>query len=471
LFGLISKKTAEKKVKAITSELTHAKALLKQVARFDLGANTIVWSGGDDNKRIKDGYQANHLVYSIINKLKNHVLRPEWGVYRVKDAKKHKDYLRYKSSLKTVYGKGFQQMVEMKESSLERVQHDNWDKLFIYPNHTQTWGELTVDELIFFMITGNALTGSIRLQNGLNAKKPQQLFTIPTNLVTVKSDGFFPAAAAEYVLQLGKQIPFKREDVIHFRFASVDYGINGNQLWGQSPLQAAANILTESNKAGEANVKAFNNLGAGQAVFIDEPTVSFAERDAAKNQMKESWSNEWTGVENNRATKYSSLKLGSVPLGLSPVDLDIISAKGVLRDDMCSVFDFPPVLLSPDNSAYNNYRTAIKAAIQGPVLAFLQQKRDAYNRMNTIFWGGKAGEIIDFDVACFTELAEEETEKLKALNMRPAKLREYYQYGSGEIPEGVTDEDLNTWIMPNNLTANGELFDAAGGDIKINNDY
>jgi hypothetical protein len=238
-----------------------------------------------------------------------------------------------------------------------------------------------------------------------------------------------------------------------------------------SPIKAASYLLTESNKASQANAKAFNNLGVNKAIFIDEPGLDYETRMAAAKSTKEAWNNEATGVEQWKSKYFSSAKIGAVDLGLSPVDLDIIEAKKMHVSDMCMVYNFPVPLLSTDASTFNNFKTAMKALITGPVMKFLNAKRDSYNRMNSTYWGGKPGEIIDYDVACYGELAEDGTEKLKALNMGPATVEEYYRYSDREIPEWLTEDQRRLWIMPGNLTANAELFDAAGGDVKINGDY
>jgi len=471
MFGFISKKEQKRQLKAYSEQVTgEVKALLRQVGKFDFGYNTIVWNGGDDNKRITDGYQANHLVYSILNKILPYILRPDWAVYVVKDEKQHKDFQRYKKSIKFFEGKEFREFIERKEAAFERVQNDTWDKLFLYPNDSQMWDELTADEFIFRAITGNALTGSILADGGLNNGKPLQLFTVPANLTTLYTDGKFPSTAVKYVLQKGEQIEYGSDRVVHFRYASMDYTTNGSELWGQSPLQAAANLLTESNESSKANVSAFQNRGAKKAVFIDEPNISYDERVAAKDKMKETWNNEWQNKDNYNAAQFSSVKLGGIDVGLSPVDLDIIRAKEYHRNDMCAVWDFPPPLLSPDAATYNNYKTAVKALLQGPVLSFLIAKREAYNRKNQVYWKGDKREFIDFDVSCFTELAEEATESMKRLNMRPAMLREYYENSKDPVPEGVTEEQLNMWVIPNSLTLTDDPASiGAGLDLSIGN--
>lgn len=454
--------------KELRREIDGLKAMLSSTGRYDMQTNTIVWNAGSDSQRIKDGYQANALVYSIIQGIAGHVTRPEWGEYAVKDSRKAKEYRRYKSSLKSVTGRDFRVISEMKEAAFEKVD-GHWEKLFKYPNATQTWGELTTDELIFFLCTGNAITGAIRLDTGLNAGLPQELFTIPASLTQIWATSKYPAAVSKYVLQIGTQHEYSADDVCHFKFAAVDYSANGSQLWGMSPLQAAAHLLTESNYASEASAKAFNNTGTGKIVFIDDQRLTYEQARAATDIMKEKWNNEHQkGKDNFRATQFVGAKLGVADVGLSPVDLDIIKAKGLHKEDMCAVYQYPPVLLSPDNSALNNIKTARKEVISGPVMRFLIAKRDAYNRKYAL-WGGDKNRHLDFDIACFTELAEEHTERAKLLNMVPAKLREYYQYTDREIPEGVSDEELNMWVIPGNLKITDDPTDGAGLDVNLNN--
>ena len=111
--------------------------------------------------------------------------------------------------------------------------------------------------------------------------------------------------------------------------------------------------------------------------------------------------------------------MGVVPVGLSPVDLDIIASEMWSLRRFCNVFGGVPsqLLNDPENKVYNNTVEGEKALTTRCALPLLNSFREQFNR-KLIEWGYK-NTIIDYDMTVFTELQENMKDKWEWVKQLP----------------------------------------------------
>ncbi len=409
---------------------------------------------------IQDAYQANDLFYSIVKLISNKICLPEWGVYIIKDEKKYRKFKSLYSSLKSATGINgiYQEALYTKDQAVERVSDSKLDKLLKYPNDNQTWDDLLTEACIYYNSTGNIYQAATLLSDGANQGKPQRIFTLPSPNVVIKADGLFPASALEYRFRINAQeITYSPAEVLHLKLVNPDYSLNGSQLYGMSPLQAARYLVSRTNESTKSGATAFKNMGAGGYMVLDDsqtdPDKSIVQMQLLKDQYNKNHYHE----DNKGGTLFSHLNLKYIPIGMSPADLKIIESEKWDLTRFCNVFGVPTVLMNPERAIQNNMKEAEKSLTTRAAIPFLDMYRDGLNRKLENDWNNKEGRFIDYDPSCFYELQDDMVEKTTWLNNAWGITLKERLEGLGMSTDGLSEEELNKRYVPSNLTELSEV--------------
>ena len=408
--------------------------------------NQIVINPTDSAGFIKDGYEANDIVYSIINIIADKATVAPWGVYKVVDDSSLKQYKAIQNQIVNTKGNVSvlrKESIKLRTKALEPAADNRLNSLLDYPNKNQSFSEFLREGLIYKLITGNKYITASMLDGGANIGKPGELYHLPSQFTSIISDGMFPATAVEYRVMMGQLITFSKELVLQEKYPSVNFSLLNN-LYGQSPLQAASMLVTRTNEGTKSGATAFKNMGRDGMVFLDDPNVDPSGSLEQMSLTKAQWYQDNYASDNKKGLGFSHNKLGFIKFGLSPVDLAIIESEkwDVVR--LCSVYGVPPVLLMPDNSTYNNLEQAEKALTTRAVLPHLISMRDSLNRKLQTDWGYKGQNlIVDFDLSVYHELQGDNKEMIDYLEKAwwyPLKLK--YELAGMDIPAYLNNEDL-----------------------------
>ena len=153
----------------------------------------------------------------------------------------------------------------------------------------------------------------------------------------------------------------------------------------------------------------------------------------------------------------SGYKVDYVPLGLSPVDLDLLNAENMDLRALCNIYGVPSQLLNdPDNKTYSNQKEGEKALTNRCALPMLASIRDQFNRKFMKDWGGQKT-IIDFDMSVYSELQEDKGQQVAWLKDAPIRTGRKLEI-LGESTEGYTDEQLNSIIIGQGSTTLDEVI-------------
>jgi len=422
----------------------------------DIAKGTVTWQGQNGEQQVKEGYSANDIVYSIIRLITDKVKQAPWHEYRIVDEAAYK---RYTAALKSkdvnISGK---QLAEMHSKSLELVKTGGRiTELLKYPNPTDSWGDIVEAYSAFKLITGNAYVYGKQIPMGVNKGAPLELWVMPSQYMSIIADlNVFPILPTGYQLYLQFLQQFGVNEILHDKYFNPNWNIVGNQLYGLSPLQAAAKVLTRSNEGKQAAVSNYQNGGPKGILFVADdrydPLQSVQEAQDIRKSLARN-----QGAKNVNQIEASGYKVDYVPLGLSPVDLDLLNAENMDLRALCNVYGVPSQLLNDSaNKSYNNQKEGEKALTMRCALPMLTSIRDQFNRKFMKDWGNQKT-IIDFDISVYSELQEDKAMQMGWLKDAPIKTGRKLEI-LGESTEGYSEEQLNSIIIGQGSTTIDEVI-------------
>lgn len=434
-----------------------AMAALQQKAitpgvRYEVRDGKIITPIDRKQEFIDKAYCINDIVYAIVNIILDKVRLPEWGLYKVVDESSLKSYNSIMKQGFNITVKDYKRALKFKDQALEPIksgglQTGKLAELLKYPNEDEDMSEHVANCAGFKLITGDAFEAGDLLTAGANQGIPNSIEILPSQFMLINVSNDFPAKAVSYQLQTWNQ-NFTAESVLHEKYWNPNWNINGAQLYGMSPLKAAAMNTLRNNSAKQASYSKFQNNGMEVIIFPDDirfsPEQGVEQAAAVKNTIN---SPEYTGPRSFGKIAASGIKMGSIPLGLSPVELGIIESEKWDAVMFCAIFGVPPELMGLVQKTYNNVVEAEKALTTRSAIPLLTSRRNAYNRKIMRDWGFKGQNIyIDYSLECFPELEANRTDIVnytsKMIAISPNEERELV--GLESDPDPIMDEK---WVL------------------------
>lgn len=343
---------------------------------------TITNMADNPGSYLTKGYSYNDIIYSIINLITDKIKAVNWGVYRES------------------------------RNGLKPFEDERLQAVLDQPNPYTTFNELVAHHMAYKLLTGNAYLMAQRIEGGANEGVPAELWHLPADLVSMEITKGFPPRIVNYTIPAWR-LTVGPESIIHSKEWNPRYDITGSQLYGQSPIKAAVNLLNRNNAAMLTSVQKYQNGGLEKIIFVDDDRFSGAETLTQAAALKA----KILEYESNGArVAASGYKVGSIDLGLSPVELAIIESEKWDLRRMCNIYGVPPQLLGDtEGSTYNNMKEAAKAMLTRVVIPLLNEFKNEFNKKLSGDWGGRVGIIIDYDQTAFSELEEDKNEQMKWL--------------------------------------------------------
>lgn len=378
--------------------------------RYSLIGGQII--GSPDNKKsyLKNGYNINDTLYSIVQLVTEKVRVAPWGVYKVEDEQAMKE-------MAAIYRKGLlspkelQRAKDLKRKALAPYTKDGrLNELLKYPNEDGSMSDLCANSCVSKMLMGDRAIYIEKLQAGANAGKPWRLHILPTqDLTIIASYGAFPVKVIGYAMYGWGWDKIPKEDVIFDKYFNPNIDTSGSHLYGLAPMKAAMRLTDRSNSENTAATSSYQNLGPRYVVFTDDvrlgPDTAQAHVSALKNRLT---SEEYAGPDNYNKFAVSAYKTGAVPIGLSPVDLNIIESEQWSMRRFCNVFGVPSQLLNDsERSTYNSVTEAEQALTLRAAMPLLNTFRDSFNRAMFTQMGYDSNIVIDYDISVYKELQED----------------------------------------------------------------
>ena len=413
----------------------------------------VTWQGQDAQAFVNDGYVKNDIVYSIVKLITDKAKLAPFHVYKVVDevsAKRYKSLMKQPDKITN-----WQEVNELHKKAFEIYTGDGrLNELLKYPNGEDTWGDLVEQWCGFKLITGNSFIYAKMIEGGANDGKPFELYALPSQYMAIIANvNEFPPVRAGYQLYFGEMWTFDPKEILHDKFYNPQWNVTGNQLYGQSPLRAAARTLTRSNEAKTASVAAFQNGGPAGVLFMNDdrfdPTSGTQQAQALKTAISQKG-----GSSNFNSIAVSGYKVDWKAIGLSPVELNIIESEKWDMKALCNIYGVPSQLLNDaDNKTYNNQIEGEKALTLRCAIPLLDALTENLNRKLHSDWGYKGSNLyVGYDMKVYQELEANKSEQAtwldKAWWIAPAQKMEIMGI---KVPDYIPSEEMEKLYVPSGL--------------------
>ena len=147
------------------------------------------------------------------------------------------------------------------------------NELLNWPNEYETFNDFVASGAVNKLITGDRYVYAEILKAGANGGKPQALHNLPSHLMSIEATRTFPMAPLAYNI-FTQGTKFTKEEILHEKYYNPEWSTNGAQLYGLSPLKAAAKRYTRNNEAMTAASVAFKNQGVKGFISPDISAIS-----------------------------------------------------------------------------------------------------------------------------------------------------------------------------------------------------
>lgn len=435
-----------------------------------IGGNLIPYKT-DKLTYIQKGYTKNDLVYSIVNLILNKAVQAPMGAYRIVDKKAFHMYKAFKDAMKSTMDVNTASKLHMlmrmaKGKAMELYTDDSYlNDLLEYPNVNECMSEHNRGLWGWKLITGDYYeAGWEPVSGGLAKGKPMQLYGLPSQYISIMGTKTLPITEEYYLLQLGTEIPYNAADILHEKYWNPEWDLHGNQLYGLAPLKAGLMRLQRSNEGQLRSAKTMENGGADVVAYLDNADLvksDFRAALAQMNKMKSTWDNEQAGNSNAGRAIWSTYKVGATRLGLTPVEMELLESEVVDLRFLCNVFGGVPSQLLNDSAAstMNNISEGEKALTTRCAFPLLTDRERSFNRKLRQLPAYRNGNVyVEFDRTVYTELEEDKEKLVNWLNKSGLPLRKWYAYLNEDVPDFLSEDELNTILLPGGMTTLNDLL-------------
>lgn len=409
---------------------------------------SVIMQDDNDETYIREGYQRNATIYSIINLITKAATTVPFQIYQIKSESKMKQYKSMTSG--HLDGSAIYRANLLKKSAFELVTDTDLESVLKRPNPEQSFSSWLQEIIAFGKLTGNRYIYGIAPETGPNQGKFQQLYVMPSQLVEIVSGGLMDPIQA-YKIIYNSEYYIDPANMCHIKDFNPDYNSAGSNLYGQSPLRAGLRVMMSNNEAVTTGLKYLQNQTSRGMLVSKDGNINETQAQALKDKFRKTYQ----GANNAGDIIITPKDLSWVNFGLSASDLSLIEQYNGTVKDLCNIYNIPVSLMNnTDASTYNNVKEAKKALYQNAVIPELIKIRDELNRWLVPQYGSDL--YFDFDFTAISEL-QEEVDKLvaqlaQAWWVTPNEKREAMNYGKDEMNPFMDDYYIPSNLMPQNVT-------------------
>jgi HK97 family phage portal protein len=200
-------------------------------------------------------------------------------------------------------------------------------------NPFMTSSELILYTQSFLELEGNAFW---YLPRGQVTRKPAEIWLLDPHRVTVvKSNDVFINGYV-YKNERNESIPFKTEDILHFkRFNPL------SKYRGMGTVQAAALSIDIDTYSAQFNRNFFFNSAMPSATLETDGTITKEQLE----RIKAEWDSRYKGVDNAHKLAILQGGLHFNPVQLSQKDMEFLEQRKFTRDEIMGIFRVPKTIL------------------------------------------------------------------------------------------------------------------------------
>ena len=229
-------------------------------------------------------------------------------------------------------------------------------------------------DVIESIVANQELTGnSYTLMDELRGEIPRAIYSLDSSRITILPDPKEYIKGYKYMTAKGSNIVFKPEEIEHGKYLKPD-----DDYYGLSSISAGRISIDTNQRAREQNRRIFVNGAKVDAVLETDAELS----DPVFDRLKKDFENRYRGDRNSHKTAILEQGLKYREIGLSQRDLEYIKGQKLNREEICAIFQVPPILVGVMESAtYNNISEAQKIFYQFCILPKLVKVANIFTRI------------------------------------------------------------------------------------------
>jgi HK97 family phage portal protein len=367
----------------------------------------------DFNNAVKHGYKRSATVYSCINLIAKSAAQVDWKAYK-----------------------------RNRKGTWEEIPDHPLKLLLEKPNPFMSQKDFIERMAHSLYLGGNAVFTKVRGR----ADAVVELWYLPQNYTKPVPD---QRNFISHYMYEGEGIKKRIEtrDIIHNQFLNPN-----NLFWGIAPIKAAAEIIDTDNEAIAWNRYSMQQRAISDGAFILDQPLNEEQWKEARQQITE----QHTGAENGRAFWVLGAGAQWQPMSLTPAEMDFIESRKLNREEICSIFGVPPVMIGLyENATLANIETGRKIFWLDTILPFLADIRNCLNASLAAEYGTDIK--LDFDTSTIDAIQENIGDKINnakslfAIGVPFNEINKKLDLGFDEIAGG------DTGFLPSNLVP-AELF-------------
>lgn len=268
------------------------------------------------------------------------------------------------------------------------IENHEAHNLLRYPNPNNDAKDYRELMYTFLLATGNFYSWQ---PLGV-ANKPTYFWPLPTQSVAPIIDtNLFPHFILGYEFNMIQVSHIAKSEMMHVKLCNPTINTNGDELIGLSPLQAAAKVLQRSTDETDYSVNAFANGGVQGIVVNKSITNVTKETVETLGRLKQDWYNDTTGTKNANKIRFQPGDITYVPIGLSPVEMNVINSEIRTFKRLCNVFGVSDLLFNNTDAKYDNLENVEKQLYTNAVLPLCESAASAMCKFLKQYWP----EIVD----------------------------------------------------------------------------
>lgn len=307
---------------------------------------------GNPQELIKEGYESNVDVYSVIKKLTDVFLDVPYVVEK-----------------RTADG-----WEVLEDSTLhELMENPNRGKGY-------TWNDIDEQLLIYLLASGN---GYLVGQSGFSSRYDEvDVLPSPYVEVTTNRDFFMPSVKYNFDFGINRRT-YEAEEIEHIKFFNPSYCTLEESFNGLSIIQVAAMAVQVGNDRWSADANLLQNRGA-IGLITDKSNRPMTAEEAERVQSKFQQRN--AGVENFGKVTVTNKDLNFISMAMNSTDLQLVEKGVVNLRAICNVFGLDSSLFNdPANKTFNNRKEAEKAMYTNAIMPIAEKvvaKHNSYLALN-----------------------------------------------------------------------------------------
>lgn len=341
------------------------------------------YTSNDDtnlSKYLESGYNINGDVFSIINQKSSKLVSIP---FCIKDIKDEDSYKKYKSFNKvTNYNPTITQKLKSTQLELKALSDNEHPMPFEMPNPNQDWNEFFKLSQVFLDLTGNVYWYKLKPENGLNSGEPIQLYCLPSHMMEIKLKkdanllsvedpiDYFEMTNYNYLTR------FERDEVVHIAIDNPNYGMAGEQLYGQSRLRSVWNNILAINKSHDLNLEMLRNAGVFGFIHAKGQNLTDPQAKGIKERILQS-KNSKDDLSNIMG---SSAELGFTRISLTTDELKTFDHLKYNQKQICNALGWSDTLLNNDDGGkYDKQVSELKRVLTNSIIPDAKIFETAFN--------------------------------------------------------------------------------------------